>query len=180
MMPTLSLSEYLDLLKQRYQLNYNVEINKFIQDVNVDIFALSVIEHYRNVISKKIQIDRYEERKIILVKGYESLVKDGEMNDFFRFLTRAAQELVIPSLDIMSHLIDGIIVSAQGFSQEAISAAQKYKYSRTFFLGIKGWCDIRLLLVDLKNSTVFYNVKGKEIVQVYSFTQRQEVVKNNK
>nr|HPK87241.1 hypothetical protein [Atribacterota bacterium] len=109
-----------------------------------------------------------------------SMVEGGEVNDFSRFLTSAAQELVIPSLDIMSHLIDGIIVSAQGFSQEAISAAQKYKYSRTFFLGIKGWCDIRLLLVDLKNSAVFCNAKGKEIAQVYSFTQRQEVVKNNK
>ena len=173
-----TLSEYLDELAKRYQLHYNVEINKTISGQKVDIYALSVIDHYRNVLTKKIKIDSYQEREIILVRGFENIVEEKDMSDFSQFLTKIAQEIVTPSFDVMSHSINGIIVSSQGFSPDVISIAQKFKYSKTFFLGIKGWCDVRLLLIDIKNCSIFCNTKGREIVSVYSFQKRQGGVKN--
>ena len=165
----LALSEYLEKLLKRYQLHYDVEINKLISGTKIDIYALSVIEHYRNVFNKKIKIDHYQEREIILVNGFEKCVENNDINEYFQFLNKAVQELVNPSFDIMCHVINSILVSADGFSQEVISASQRFKYSKTFALGIKGWCDIRLLLVDIKNNTVFYNAKGREIAEIYSF-----------
>lgn len=169
-----TLSEYLEKLLKRYQLHYDVEINKFISGTKVDIYALSVIEHYRNVFNKKIKIDHYQEREIILVNGFEKYTEGKDINEYFQFLNRAAQELVNPSFDVMCHVINGILVSAGSFSQEAISVSQRFKYSKTFALGIKGWCDIRLLLIDIKNNAVFFNVKGREIAEVYSFNKNEE------
>lgn len=173
-----TLPEYLNELTKRYQLHYNVETNKIISGQKVDIFALSVIDHYRNVLTKKIKIDNYQEREIILVRGFKDLVEEREMNDFSQFLTKVTQKMVTPSFDVMSHIINGIIVSSQGFSPDVISTAQKFKYSKTFFLGIKGWCDVRLLLIDIKNSSVFCNAKGREVVPVYSFQKEIGGVKN--
>jgi len=167
----LTLSEYLERLLIRYQLHYNVETNKFISGTKIDIYALSVIEHYRNVFNKKIKIDHYQEREIILVNGFEKYIEGKDINEYFQFLNKAAQELINPSFDVMCHVINGILVSSNGFSQEAISASQRFKYSKTFALGIKGWCDIRLLLIDIKNNAIFFNAKGRDIAEVYSFNK---------
>lgn len=166
-----TLTEYLEGLLKRYQLHYDVETNKLISGNKIDIYALSVIEHYRNVFNKKIKIDHYQEREIILVNGFEKFIDVNDINEYFQFLNKVTQELVSPSFDVMSHIINGIMISTNGFSQEVISASQRFKYSKTFFLGIKGWCDIRLLLIDLKNNNVFYNAKGREIAEIYSFNK---------
>ncbi len=166
-----TLTEYLGELLKRYQLHYDVETNKFISGTKIDIYALSVIEHYRNVFNKKIKIDHYQEREMILVNGFEKYIEDKDISEYSQFLIKATQELVNPSFDIMCHVINGIMVSTNGFSREAISLSQKFKYSKTFVLGIKGWCDIRLLLIDIKNNNIFCNAKGREIVGIYSFNK---------
>ena len=164
-----TLLEYLEQLAKRYQLHYNVETNKFIGGQKIDVFALSIIEHYRNVLTKKIKIDCYQEKEFVLVQGWEKLVDEVIVNNFSQFLVHTTQELVIPSFEVMSHILNGIIVSTQGFTPEAISAGQNFKYSKTFFLGIKGWCDIRLVLIDIKHNCVFCNAKGREIAQLFIF-----------
>lgn len=167
-----SLKQYLEELEKRYQAHYNVEINKVIAGKQLDIYAISVIEHFRHILTKKIQFDQYREKEIILVKGLDQLVQDEEIKYFSQFLITATREFVIPSLDVMSHTINGIMVSSQGFSGEAVEYARKFKYGRTFYLGIKGWCDIRLLLLDIKNHSIYCNSKGKEIAEVYTFDKK--------
>ena len=166
------LEDYLAELAKRYQAHYNVETNHVIAGMQLDIYAISIIEHYRNVITRKIKIYQYQEREIILVKGSDQLVPDEDIKKFSRFLINAAGELVVPSLDVMSHTINGILVSSQGFSGEAINTTTRFRYGKTYCLGIKGWCDIRFLLLDIKNHSIYYNPKGKEIADVYRFTGR--------
>jgi len=164
-----TLKEYLDELEKRYQGNYNVEREKTITGKELDVYAISIIEHFRHVLTKKIQIDHYQEREIILVKGFEQYIKKEELDIFLKYLIHANKELVVPSFNIMSHEMNGIIVSSEGFSKEAIETARKFKYGKTFFLGIKGWCDIRLLMIDLKHRNVYCNSKGLEVKSVYAF-----------
>jgi len=166
-----TLKEYLDELEKRYQAHYDVETYKTIAGTQIDIYAISIIEHFRHVLTKKIQIDHYQEREIILVKGFEQYIKKEEIEFFLKYLVHANKELVVPSFNIMSHAMNGIMVSSEGFSKEAIETAQRFKYGRTFCLGIKGWCDIRLLIIDLKNRDVYCNSKGLEVKSVYTFNR---------
>lgn len=171
-----SLEEYIEDLIKRYQAHYNVEVNKSIAGKNLDIYAISVIEHFRHILTKKIKIDHYQEKEIILVKGIDKLIDLEEAKEFAQFLIKASKELINPSLDIMSHTINGLIISSHGFSKEAINTAKNFRYGRTFFLGIKGWLDIRLLLIDLKNNCINCNAKGNEIYDVYDFQKRKEEI----
>jgi len=171
MKPTLE--EYLEELEKRYQAHYNVERYKAIAGKELDIYAISIIEHFRHAFTKSIQIDHYQEKEIILVKGFKKFIQDKEIKEFSQYLVTTSKELVTPSFEIMSHIINGIIISSQGFSEEAISNAQSFKYGRTFCLGIKGWCDIRLLLIDIQNNDVYCNVKGREVVEIYAFNNKK-------
>lgn len=173
------LEAYLDKLEKRYQAHYNVERNKIVTGKELDIYAISIIEHFRHILTKKIKIDHYQEREIILVKGFEQLIQAEEIEEFSRYLIAANKELVVPSFDIMSHALNGIIISSRGFSKEAIKYAQRFKYGKTFCLGIKGWCDIRLLLIDINNNCLFCNAKGKQVAEVYSFNNQEGGVKGN-
>lgn len=179
-----SLDEYIKDLEKRLQAHYDIETHKIISTLKLDIYAISVIEHFRNIFSKKIQIDHYQEKEIILVKGFDRYVQEQDVNQFSRLLIQVTREHVSPSFDVMSHTINGILISSQGFSREAIRLAEQFRYSRTFFLGIKGWCDIRFLLIDLPNTCLYCNPKGKEVKTVYSPEKAKEVgrdsVKNGK
>ncbi len=168
----LSLKQYLKELEKRYQAHFNVEINKIIAGKQCDICAISIIEHFRHILTKKIQIDQYQENEMILVKGSEHFVQYEEVKDFSQYLIMATSEFVKPSLNVMSHTINGILVSSEGFSSEAVEAARKFRYGKTFCLGLKGWCDIRLLLLDIKNHLVYYNLKGREVAEIYAFKKK--------
>lgn len=118
-----TLREYLDELEKRYQAHYNVETYKEIAGKQIDIYAISIIEHFRHILSKKIQIDHYQEREIILVKGFNQFIQAEEIKEFSQYLVTISKELITPSFEVMSHTINGIMVSSQGFSKEAIETA---------------------------------------------------------
>lgn len=172
-MHTSALKNYLQELEKRYQGHYDVEKNHFIADEKFDIFAVSVIEHFRNILTKKIKIDQYQEKEFVLVKGFDQIVSLEEMQNFSQSLIKATQQLVNPSMQTMSHIVNGIAISNQGFSKDVIHFVQKFRYAKTFCLGIKGWCDIRLLLIDLQKADIHCNTKGLEVKSVYSFNRKK-------
>ncbi len=67
----------------------------------------------------------------------------------------------------MSTMLNGVLVTTSGFSEEAVNFAKKFKFSKSFLLGIKGWCDIRLILVDLKGEKLYSNQRGKGVLSAY-------------
>ena len=44
---------------------------------------------------------------------------------------------------------------------------EKLKYQKSFAFGLKGWADIRLILVMLDTGEVITNKKGREVKEVY-------------
>ncbi|GAI95822.1 unnamed protein product [marine sediment metagenome] len=161
------LDEYLKDLEGRYKYYYEVERDKEILGVKLDIFAKSSTEHFRQVLTKKIKIDQHYTKEYAVVKILKRIGDKGEVENFSKFIRSLVNELVVPSVEIMSTILNGVLVSAYGFSEEAIRLAERFKFSKSFMLGIKGWCDMRLILVDLERQRVYSNQKGKEVFVAY-------------
>ena len=161
------LEAYLKDLEERYKYYYEVERDKEISGVKVDIFAKSSTEHFRQVLTKSIKIDQHYTKEYAAVKAEKRFVDKNEVKEFSQFLISSINKLSPPSVDTMSTILNGVLVSTSGFSEEAVSFAKKFKFSKSFLLGIKGWCDIRLILVDLKEKKLFSNKKGKEVLSAY-------------
>ena len=161
------LEAYLKDLEERYKYYYEIERDKEISGVKVDIFAKSSTEHFRQVLTKSIKIDQHYTKEYAAVKAEKRFVDKNEVEEFSKYLKSLINELFTPSVDIMSTIINGVLISASGFSEEAISCAKKFKFSKSFLLGIKGWCDIRLIIVDLKEEKLYSNYKGKEVILAY-------------
>jgi len=161
------LEAYLEDLEERYKYYYKVERDKEISGVKVDIFAKSSTEHFRQVLTKSIKIDQHYNKEYAIVKAEKRFVDKNEVEEFSKYLKSLINEPFTPSVDIMSTIINGVLISASGFSEEAVSFAKKFKFSKSFLLGIKGWCDIRLIIVDLKEEKLYSNHKGKEVILAY-------------
>ncbi len=161
------LDEYLKDLEERYKYYYNVERNKEILNVRIDIFAKSSTEHFRQVLTKRIKIDQHYTKEYAVVKTLKGRGNKSEVENFSKFIESLVNELVIPSVNTMCTIINGVLINTSGFSEEAVRSAKRFKFSKSFMLGIKGWCDIRLILVDLKEQRVYSNDKGKEVLSAY-------------
>ncbi len=166
------LEAYLKDLEERYKYYYEVERDKEISGAKVDIFAKSSTEHFRQVLTKSIKIDQHYNREYAVVKAEKRFVDKNEVEEFSKYLKSLINEPFTPSIDIMSTIINGVLISASGFSEEAVSFAKKFKFSKSFLLGIKGWCDIRLILVDLKEENLYSNQKGKEVLSAYKIKSK--------
>jgi len=161
------LEAYLRDLEERYKYYYEVERNKEILGVKLDIFAQSSTEHFRQVLTKKIKIDQHYTKEYAVVKAEKRFVDKNEVEEFSKFIKSLVNELVVPSVNTMYTIINGVLVSTSGFSEEAINFAEKFKFSKSFLLGLKGWCDIRLILIDLKGQKLYSNKKGEEVLSAY-------------
>jgi len=158
---------YLKDLEERYKYYYETERNKEILGVKLGIFAKSSTEHFRQVLTKNIKIDQHYTKEYAVVKTEKRFVDKNELKEFSKYLKSLVNELVNPSIETMSTILNGVLISASGFSEEAVSFTKKFKFSKSFLLGIKGWCDIRLILVDLKEEKLYSNQKGKEVLSAY-------------
>lgn len=161
------LEAYLRDLEERYKYYYEVERNKEILGVKLDIFAQSSTEHFRQVLTKKIKIDQHYTKEYAVVKTLKRIGDKSEVENFSKFIKSLVNELVVPSVNTMYTIINGVLVSTSGFSEEAINFAEKFKFSKSFLLGLKGWCDIRLILIDLKGQKLYSNKKGEEVLSAY-------------
>ena len=161
------LKAYLKDLEERYKYYYEVEKDKEISGVKVDIFAKSSIEHFRQVLTKNIKIDQHCTKEYAMVKSLSGLGSKNEVKEFSQFLISSINKISPPSIDTMSTTLNGVLVATSSFSEEAVNFAKKFKFSKSFLLSIKGWCDIRLILVDLKKEELYSNQKGKEVLSAY-------------
>ena len=161
------LEAYLRDLEERYKYYYELEIDKEISGLKVDIFALSSTEHFRQVLTKNIKVDQHYTKEYAVVKAEKRFVDKNDVEEFSKYLKSLINKSFTPSVNIMSTILNGVLISASGFSEEAISFAEKFKFSKSFLLGINGWCDIRLILVDLKEEKLYSNHKGKEVLSAY-------------
>lgn len=161
------LEAYLRDLEERYKYYYEVERNKEILGVKLDIFAQSSTEHFRQVLTKKIKIDQHYTKEYAVVKTLKRIGDKSEVENFSKFIKSLVNELVVPSVNTMYTIINGVLIATSGFSEEAINFAEKFKFSKSFLLGLKGWCDIRLILIDLKGQKLYSNKKGEEVLSAY-------------
>jgi len=160
-------SDYLAKLAQRLSGYFDVETDKILRDRKVDIFAAFRQTNEKYFFTRSIRVYGYNNYEYCIVQQLSETGQSADIAAFTGFLTELAEELVRPSAEHMSTYFTGILVSETGFSPEAVAAAQRFVYARNFAWGWRGWCDIRLILVDLGSGEVYANRKGKGVMRHY-------------
>lgn len=160
-------AQYIKYLSDKFSNYFDIDDNYHVDGQQIDLYAKSNIRNEKYVLSKKAVIWSYENNEHCLVKLSEDSTSHTEIINFIELLKTSVSKIVIPSEDHMSSVITGIYISDTSFNDSDISLANKFKYSKLFSLGFKGWCDVRLVLVDLAKDQIYTNKKGREVKDFY-------------
>ncbi len=156
--------KYLDMLMDMYYNYFDLYEEKEVAGELFDLYAYCEITNERYMGTRSLKIYQYNDFEHSLVRSGEKFSREYIEDDFF---ARCIDELVeVQSGHHQSYLTYVQIVSTP-LTEAEISLVENYSYSTSFWLGLRGWCDLRLIAVDLAGMEVYANQAAQEVVENY-------------
>lgn len=164
-------AQYIEMVENKLKSSFDISRNYIINDVQYDLYAEFRLRNEKYVAVKNAVIYAFENNEYCLVKYFNQL-NMADYKNLTNSLIQSVESIVNPSNEHMSTIITGVIVTdniPEDDLEFIIEEVRKFKFSKSFALGFKGWADIRLMLVLLDEGLISTNKKGKEVSKVYSF-----------
>lgn len=158
---------YMELLKSKFQKHFTIETDIELFGNAIDMHASFSDVSGRTFITKNDIIDRYENHEYCYIKKYDDVTEE-EINKYGLFLKKIVDECVTPGKDHMSTYVTGIIIT-RSMNESVRKTVENYSYSRAYSFYLRGWCDVRLILVALGSNEVITNKAGKKVKKIYQF-----------
>ncbi len=129
-----------------------------------DIVAKAILENYRTIFGA-IKFDRFYSFEFALVKflGRYNL---AEIEKYIELVKDKYFELFTPSSDVMGTMITFIFI-APGIDKRGISFLDRFRYQKSFLLGLKGKYEMRIIFFDRKNKIIYTNKNAKVLKNYY-------------
>ncbi|AYO29532.1 MAG: hypothetical protein PWR06_2685 [Thermoanaerobacteraceae bacterium] len=154
--------KYLDILEKRHRKFFDVYRNHRIGDMILDLYTEFHVKNERFFFIDV--LDVYEAHEYRFVKSFASLELQ-DIEGFTEWMKGEIENLVKPDTTHMCTTLTGVIIAENGIDPKVEKYINRYKYTRYFNFGIKGWCDIRLIGVDGVSDRVVANKKGREVIK---------------
>ncbi|HKM39535.1 MAG TPA: hypothetical protein VJ036_04630 [bacterium] len=163
---------YLKTISKRLEANYDLFPAERIAGKTMDLVARFNMRNEKFFLLKKITLYAYENHETVLMKRVDWISAEV-VEEFCRYLKAAMSELVDPSEEHMSSIVTGVLVATEGVVLKARPLIKQFRYSRNFKLLLQGWCDLRLLAVDLAANEVYSNKAGRSVREAYRSRQER-------
>ena len=103
------------------------------------------------------------------VNSYEYLffkltnhVSAADIESFVEFMTTEVIKKVQPEKDHMSSYLSLVLI-ADSADEDVEKVVAKTKFRKNFMLGLRGWADLRLCVIDLQAQKILSNAAGKHL-----------------
>jgi hypothetical protein len=160
--------EYIENLHKKFERHFNIEKDIALFGEKIDFHANFCNITGRTFITKKDVIDKCENYEYCYIKKLDTAT-EVETAAYGQFLKKIVDECIEPGKDHMSTYVTGAII-CNSIDDNAKKIIEKYSYSKAYSFYLKGWCDVRLLCIDLNNNEIITNKAGKRVQKVYQIT----------
>ncbi|MFW6301847.1 MAG: hypothetical protein ACOC1W_04900 [Bacillota bacterium] len=156
--------EYFNKIDEMLYHYFDLTLDKEIAGRSFDLYGFCRLDNERYIATRSVKIWEFIDYEHVLVR----IVEDFS-TDFYHqgFLEELVEELVDPHPNHHQTYITLVEIVKKELGQEDIQWIRKFKYSRTFRLGLRGWCDVRLVVADISQEQVYTNKAGQEIYESY-------------
>ncbi|MDI3538830.1 MAG: hypothetical protein PWP12_1023 [Bacillota bacterium] len=161
-----TLSEYLETLAGRLSPYFDVFRNEEVAGRRLDLVGRFKMRSEKYFFVKSLTLFAYENREIVLVEG-DKEINRSKAEEFAGYLKDLIPLLIKPSEEHMSTMLTGVLVAEEGVTPEAQVWIGRFRHSQNFKWLLHGWCDVRLLAVDLASGQVYSNKAGRAVKEAY-------------
>lgn len=158
---------YLDNIERKLKHYFDIQRNYIVNDYKYDLFAEYHMRSERYIALKKAVIYAMEDNEYCFINYFDQ-VNISRLEEYTKSLINSIDTLVDPNENHMSSIITGVIVLEEKPEDEITREIKTFKYHKGFAFGLKGWVDIRLILVAMEDKYIVTNKKGREVREVYS------------
>lgn len=156
--------KYFDMLWDMYYNYFDLYEEEEVAGEEFDLYAYCEITNERYMGTRSLKIYQYNDYEHCLVRTGERFSRENIDDSFF---ASCIEELVeVQSGHHQSYLSYVQIVSTP-LTEEEISLVENYSYAKSFWFGLRGWCDLRLIAVDLAEMKVYANEEAEEVMDNY-------------
>ena len=149
--------------------NFDIKKNEVLDEIQYDFLGFYLEETNKYILSKELVYDSFSNKETILCKSdlnkeffldHDSLKKNILKNmEFFRGKKENQMASIITFLYIGNNISD-----------EVKESIKKFKFYKSFLFGIKGWVNVKIIYIDIKNEKIITNKMGrKDMVFFNSF-----------
>ncbi len=163
--------QYLEQMKKRLSNNFELFDNQKLSDIEFELFANYKEVSGRTLISKVDVIDKLEKRERLYFKHCEKVDASflEKLKDVFVSLSG---QLEPDTIEHMSTAIT-VVVYSENVDQSCFDFLKKFKYTKYYQFALKGWCDVRFVVVDLNSEKITTCRKAKPFSDVYDINAKK-------
>jgi len=161
-----TLADYLECLAGRLSRYFDVSRNEEVAGRKLDLVGRFKVRSEKYFFVKSLTLFAYENQEIVLVEG-DKKIDRSKAEEFGKYLKDLIPLLVKPSEEHMSTTLTGVLVAEKGVAPEAQVWVEHFRHSQNFKWLLHGWCDVRLLAVDLASGQVYSNKAGRAVKEAY-------------
>lgn len=164
--------EFLNKLLGIYRSSFNIEKPFVFQQEKYDAYGFCDITNAKYVLVKKAELWR----AICYEHAFFRMVDELKAGDIERFTEQTVNEIE-PKLvrkgekcmekDHMYSYITGIFLCEKGISPEVQKKIKKAHFYKNYRLSLRGYCEMRILAVDLENNKLIGNGAARDLRKDY-------------
>lgn len=162
----MEISKYLDNIEKKLYNSFDIYRDHTVDGYKYDLFAEHHLRTDHYILTRKTVIESIEANEYCFIKYFQTIDEDL-LDKYKQQLIKAIDSIVDTDHGHMSSILTGVLVVDNKPTEDIIDMVKKFKYHKGFKFGLKGWVDIRLILVTMNQSYIVTNKKGREVQGLY-------------
>lgn len=164
-------TEMLDRILKSYRSYYNIKQG---EDV-LPPFAAEAVFHSHDeqyILVKSAKLSELESREYV----FFAVEKQLDSEKVMRLDEKAWNEGLSRVVPHRSHRNTDItlVIVAETVSQEAVSCIKKLHHYKSYRMGLQGWSNYRIVVLENSSGSLTYNRRGRELKKLY-----RKIIKNS-
>lgn len=162
------LEQLLESFKSSYDVERTCEINGNIYDA----YAAFRAENSKYVLVKKAELWKAKCFEHVFFHK-KNILTPKEIEDFRQQIIKYIEPEFVrhrekwPEKDHMYTYITAVYICEGGISEGAEKVIKKFRYVKNYCFTVRGYCEARILVFDLKKQKILGNPAAKELVKGY-------------
>ncbi|MDL2280539.1 hypothetical protein LJC10_01620 [Selenomonadales bacterium OttesenSCG-928-I06] len=162
-------ADYLRHIKRKLQNSFDFRDANNFPYLNLELFAEQKIVSEKYLFTKKLNIYQTKNHEFICIHIPSTSLSAESITSYTDIFKKYISKDLKISENHMSTIVTFVIITEENISPEVIKETEKAKYHKDFMLTLKGWADLAIILVDLKNKLIHSNKFGQKLIKNYNF-----------